>query len=297
MAGQRWVEEHRRERERDVPQIRLEQPLQQPPLLPLPVSPVVVVAPRIRIQIPDEVQWEAYHDDPSEDEGLEGEGMVLQEGRRMQRRVHPQPNGLLSPITPRSAVRSPSRLRELYSDNPSSPSAGSSPGTPTISISQCPSLTSSANSSRRSSAMPSEAAESPKPPEYEPMYDYLRSRPPIHIFASPNSNAFLSPTSRGQSPTAFTPYTDEERPFVITLSPLSPHGQAQNPGEPAPPSYEELFLQYSCPQRQGELQQMVRRMDNEGEWAEEICKFICGMVILALTIVGAGFAFNWGRGW
>ena len=223
---------------------------------------------------------------------------IREAGIRVQRRVHPQPNGLLSPITPKSSVRTPSRMQasesQPYRDDPRDMSL--SPNTPTIGISQCPSLASS-NSSRRSSAStqivsPAEA-ESSKPPEYEPMYDYLRSRPPPTNFrTSPNSNTFLSPASHPQSPVDFVAYTDEERPFIITLSPLSPHTR----GEPLPPSYEELFLQYRCPQQRGELQDMVQTMNSRGEWVEDMCKVLIGMLILAITVVGAGTAFNWGRG-
>ena len=134
-----------------------------------------------------------------------------------------------------------------------------------------------------------------KPPEYEPMYDYLRTR--RTPYTSPNSNAFLSPTSAPQSPVDYMPYRDWiDRPYIITLSPLSPMTRP-SPSEPAPPSYEELYRQYSCPQRQGELADLVRQMDSATEWAEEICKFVAGMVILSLCVVGVGLAFNWGRGW
>ena len=298
MAEQLHGNQHRRER--SIPQIRLERPLPALPLLPTPVSPI---APRIRIQIPEE--WEPYQDEPSEDEAGIEEGMIdiRDAGRRIQRRVEPQPNGLLSPVTPRSSVRSPSRRRapefQPYRDEPRDMSL--SPNTPTIGISQCPSLASS-NSSRRSSGStqavsPTDSeGEANKPPEYEPMYDYLRSRPPpIHFRTSPNSNTFLSPTSHPQSPVEYVSFTDEERPFIITLSPLSPHTR----GEPLPPSYEELFQQYRCPQQRDELQDMVQEMNTRGERAEDVGKFLIGMLILALTVVGVGTAFNWGKpgGW
>lgn len=142
---------------------------------------------------------------------------------------------------------------------------------------------------------PAVSEETNTPPAYEPMYDYLRSRP--NPFTSPNSNAFLSPTSRPHSPVDFMPYRDSvDHPFIITLSPLSPMSRPP-PGEPAPPSYEELYLQHQCPHRQGELAELVRQMDSEGEWADEICKFVFGMVMLSLCIVAVGLAFNWGKGW
>jgi len=145
--------------------------------------------------------------------------------------------------------------------------------------------------------------EQSKPPEYEPMYDYLRSsRRPVHAFTSPNSNTFLSPTSRPDSPVDFgnvdfRPYHDAvDHPFVITLSPLSPHSHPR-PGEECPPSYEELYLQHPSQRRQDELHDLVRQMDMEGNRAEDICKFVVGMIALALVVVGFGFAFNWGKGW
>lgn len=69
------------------------------------------------------------------------------------------------------------------------------------------------------------------------------------------------------------------------------------PGEPAPPSYEELYLQHPCPRAQTELAQLVRDMDAEGGTAEEVCKFMVGMLMLAICVVGVGFSFNWGKGW
>lgn len=273
------------QRDRSVPQIRLEQPLPPLPLLPPSGSPVTA---RIRIQIPDQLQYEPYHDEESDGE----EHSASEEVERSQnkRRVKkPYSDNHLSPISPSLAPLSPTR--ESYRDHlsPISPTRIS------ISISH-PQSPSSQISPRSTSPAPEDQS---NPPEYAPMYDYLRSLPrPIHAFTSPNSNTFLSPTSLPQSPTDFMPYRDSiEHPFIITLSPLSPRQPNNGEGEEGPPSYEELYLQHPCPHRQGELQELVRQMDAEGHWAEEICKFVIGMVMLSLCVVGVGLAFNWGKGW
>lgn len=217
-----------------------------------------------------------------------------------------RPENHLSPIARnRSSVSPSTETQTPYRDHLSPISPSSRSGI-SISISrpQSPSVVSSNTSqisvgvSPRTIVPPAPQDESSKPPEYEPMYDYLRSHPrPINPFTSPNSNTFLSPTSHPQSPVDYTPYSDE--PFVINLSPLSPHTQSPNPhlGEAAPPSYEELYLQHPTPRRQDELLELVRQMDSEGNRAEDICKFVIGMVILALSVVGVGLALNWGKGW
>jgi hypothetical protein len=251
-------------RQKPVPQIRLAQPLPPlPPVLPQSISPT---SPRIRIAIPEQPLHERYRDSsPEENELPEVRMEGLRDGRR--RPTPSQRVTLLSPLTP---------LRSPFRDMPS-------PTTPVIEISPAADL-----ESREEEEAPS------KPPDYEPMYDYLRSRP-INPFTSPNSNTFLSPTSRPQSPVDYMPYSDDvDHPFIITLSPLSP---LSRPGEQAPPSYEELYMQHPCPQRQEELAELVRMMDGEGGRAEEICKFVIGMVMLTLCVVGVGLAFNWGRGW
>lgn len=284
------------QRERSVPQIRLEQPL---PEVPLPISPIT---PRIRIQIPDQLPYEPYRDEESEEESS-GSGEVGQANGKILRGVREQySDNHLSPIV---SSRDPRRqLVELHTTyreqlSPSSPVSRSGISI-SISRPQSPSIVPSNASqvsvhvSPRTITPPVQQNNQTKPPEYEPMYDYLRSLPrPIHFFTSPNSNTFLSPTSRPESPVDYDPYHDE--PFIITLSPLSPSSRP-NRQEVAPPSYEELYLQHSSPRRQDELHDLVRQMDSEGSWAEEICKFIVGMIMLALCVVGVGLAFNWGKG-
>lgn len=255
-------------RTRSIPQIRLEQPLPALPLLPPSISPIT---PQISIEIPDPVPYEPYRDETGDD-GLPEEEMVgLRIGRLARRPISHLTLSPLSPSPQTPYLDSPSQ-RSLFRDSPAS--------NPSISVSPAETL---AEQSK------------PEPPEYEPMYDYLRSRPTVHAFTSPNSNTFLSPTSAPQSPVDYTPYRDSaEHPFIITLSPLSPtSGREQQP----PPSYEELYLQHPCPHRQGELAALVRQMDSEYSVSEEICKFMLGMCMLALCIVGVGLAFNWGRGW
>jgi len=219
-----------------------------------------------------------------------------------------QGDNRLSPVSPGRSPSSPGRPYRDYL-SPTSPISRSGISI-SISRPQSPSITSS-NASQISISVSSTRTTSPvsdeqsKPPDYTPMYDYLRSsRRPVHAFTSPNSNAFLSPTSRPESPVEFgnvdfRSYHDNvDHPFVITLSPLSPHSRPpQNPGDECLPSYEELYLQHPSPRRQDELYELVRQMDTAGDRAEEICKFVVGMVLLTLTVVGVGLAFNWGKGW
>lgn len=142
------------------------------------------------------------------------------------------------------------------------------------------------------------------PPDYEPMHDYLRAlatNPPQRSarYYSPNSNTFLSPTSRPQTPRLYMPYTDSPtadgsenngRRGIITLSPLS----ADTPS--APPSYEELYLQHPCPRQQSRLLELVRELeDSESNVAEEVCKFVLGLLFLVLLVLVIGLIFNWGR--
>jgi hypothetical protein len=286
-----------------IPQIRLEQPLPPLPRLPLPVSPVT---PSIRIQIPDQIPFERYHDEESDEDS------VFEGARRDGLRKPQRNDNHLSPISPSRSPLSLSRESTTPYRDQLSPTSPISRSGISISISrpQSPSIASSNGSQISISVGPSQTAspiedDQSKPPEYEPMYDYLRSsRRPIHAFTSPNSNTFLSPTSRPDSPVDFgnvdfRPYHDNaDHPFVITLSPLSPRSRPpQNPGEPGPPAYEELYLQHPTQQRQDELYDLVRQMDIEGNRAEEICKFVIGMIMLALVVVGVGLAFNWGKGW
>lgn len=138
-----------------------------------------------------------------------------------------------------------------------------------------------------------------QPPEYEPMYDYLRALA-LHQQAhsarhsSPTSNTFLSPTSFYMPYSDSTPSGDGQL-AVITLSPLTPPSPGQSTAGD-PPAYEELYLQHPCPAQQTRLLELVRQLeDNETSVAEEICKFLIGIVSIILVILIFGIVFNWGR--
>ena len=62
--------------------------------------------------------------------------------------------------------------------------------------------------------------------------------------------------------------------------------------QPPPPSYEELYIE---DQNQRELQSLVREFDVDASPAEEICKFIVAMLLIALTVACVGMAFHWGK--
>jgi hypothetical protein len=144
------------------------------------------------------------------------------------------------------------------------------------------------------------------PPDYEPMNDYLRAlalhrqdRSQRHY--SPTSNTFLSPSSRPHTPSIYMPYSDspsgpdDRRQAIITLSPLSPSANNQSTSG-NPPSYEELYLQHPCPVQQSRLLELVRELEgSESSVAEDICKFIIGLVFVIFTVMIIGMAFNWGR--
>ena len=83
-------------------------------------------------------------------------------------------------------------------------------------------------------------------------------------------------------PEAEEPYRDE--PFVVTID----HDLSQ----PPPPSYEELYVE---DQNQRQLQSLVQEFDVDGNPAEEICKFIVAMLLIALTVAMVGTAFHWGK--
>jgi hypothetical protein len=148
----------------------------------------------------------------------------------------------------------------------------------------------------------------PPPPDYEPMHDYLRALA-LHNqqrssrYYSPTSNTFLSPPSRPHTPghyTVYMPYQDSpsstrgQQRAVITLSPLSPTNDESAPLNP--PSYEELYLQHRCPVQQSRLIELVRQMEDDGtNTAEQICKFVIGLVFVIITVVIIGIIFNWGQ--
>jgi hypothetical protein len=123
------------------------------------------------------------------------------------------------------------------------------------------------------------------PPQYQPMYDYLRSKqvtsanPPAYG-ASPNSSALQIITD--PTPTLHEPYRDE--PFIVSID-----------SSPPPPSYQEIFRQHEI-----EMDSMSRVVAMESdvdpaEQTEDIYKWIVAMLLIILTIACVGTAFNWGR--
>ena len=144
----------------------------------------------------------------------------------------------------------------------------------------------------------------PAPPDYKPIHDYLRTlvltrQERSSRYYSPTSNTFLSPSSRPLSPSIYMPYSDspsDQRRAIITLSPLSPTGNNNRQTPTDPPSYEELYLQHPCPIQQSRLLELVRQLEeSESNLAEDVCKFVVGLVFVVITVLIVGMVFNWGR--
>ncbi|KAH8669546.1 hypothetical protein BGZ60DRAFT_407749 [Tricladium varicosporioides] len=123
-----------------------------------------------------------------------------------------------------------------------------------------------------------------QPPEYQPMYEYLRSKQvtspnPPEYGASPSSmNIVTTVTVPVEAP--FQPYRDE--PFVVTID-----------SSPPPPSYNDLYRENGI-----EMDILERTMAIDGdpaEQTEEIYKWVVGMLLVTLTVASVGTAFNWGR--
>lgn len=117
------------------------------------------------------------------------------------------------------------------------------------------------------------------PPGYEPMYDYLRSQQQSNLRNElPNCQHNNAQTS------IQVPYRDE--PFIITITDTD--GETVAP----PPSYHDIFNPNEI-----ELRNLLGcELDGTpAEETEEICKWLVAMLLIALTIVGVGTAFNWGR--
>ncbi|CAG8975266.1 hypothetical protein HYALB_00007967 [Hymenoscyphus albidus] len=121
------------------------------------------------------------------------------------------------------------------------------------------------------------------PPEYQPMYDYLRSKqvtsahPPA--YGTSPSSSFL-PMVTEAPPSLEEPYRDES--FVITID-----------SSPPPPSYHEIYRQHEI-----DMDNMQRALDSESdpaEQTEDIYKWIVAMLLIVLTVSCVGTAFNWGR--
>ncbi|KAM3084094.1 hypothetical protein ACMFMG_001799 [Clarireedia jacksonii] len=118
-----------------------------------------------------------------------------------------------------------------------------------------------------------------QPPQYEPMHDYLAAR--VRRLAQMRPPGYESSTDQS-SPEDIPlvpqePYRDE--PFVITIDADQP-----------PPSYETLYIQ-----TQTELERLEQELNWDANHAEDICKWLVSMLLITLTIIAAGFAFNWGK--
>jgi len=126
-------------------------------------------------------------------------------------------------------------------------------------------------------ALPSE------PPEYQPMYDYLRAHqlrhPPL-----PEPYSVSDSLQVPIAPPPFEPYRDEpDEPFVVEI----------DTSQPPPPSYNDLYREHEI-----EMQILERTLDAEGdpvESTEDICKWVVAMLLITLTVASVGTAFNWGR--
>lgn len=136
-----------------------------------------------------------------------------------------------------------------------------------------------------------------KPPDYEPMYDYLRSHHRLDIVLP---TSYLTTTTLSSSHPSITlpnePYQDE--PFIITVDPdASPYADAEDGprSQPPPPSYdasEQERQQYRA--MGGGMMLTAASVDVEGNHAEDVCKFLAAMVLIALTVGVVGTAFSWG---
>lgn len=123
----------------------------------------------------------------------------------------------------------------------------------------------------------------PEPPEYQPMYDYLRSKQALDPHASTSSTGFGD--LRIMTDTPVEPYRDDpEEPFVVDI----------DGSEPPPPSYTDFCREHAI-----ELQSLEQTLDEEEvdpvERTEDICKWIVAMLLITLTVASVGTAFNWGR--
>jgi len=114
------------------------------------------------------------------------------------------------------------------------------------------------------------------PPGYVSMFEYLRDRAK-HFPNLPVPTFGYTPTVVNVTPDLpdHEPYRDD--PCVVEIDPPPPAYEAI----PAPPQAE---LQYESWD------------DDSVTWtAEEFLKWLICMLLLALSVVGVGTAFNWGR--
>lgn len=117
------------------------------------------------------------------------------------------------------------------------------------------------------------------PPGYEPMHDYLVSRVRRLAQMRPPEYALSSQDHTHDIPLQHQePYRDD--PFIITI----------DPNQPPPPSYEALYIQ-----TQRELEILNEEIDPDISHAEDVCKWLVSMILITLTIIAVGFAFNWGH--
>ncbi|KAJ8058921.1 hypothetical protein OCU04_011906 [Sclerotinia nivalis] len=117
-----------------------------------------------------------------------------------------------------------------------------------------------------------------EPPEYEPMHDYLASRVRrLSQMWPPEYESSLQDHTNDIPLQYQEPYRDD--PFIITI----------DSNQPPPPSYEALYIQ-----RQAELE-MLNDEDLDIGHAEDVCKWLVSMILITLTIIAVGFAFNWGH--
>lgn len=119
-----------------------------------------------------------------------------------------------------------------------------------------------------------------QPPEYEPMYDYLRSKTPeapeIYGISPPHGQCPIA------GPVPQEPYRDE--PFEEPVDDSQP-----------PPPYRDLYRERD---RDIELANLERELglthSNPREQAEDIFKWLVAMLIIFLTLGAVGTAFNVG---
>ncbi|RDL31071.1 uncharacterized protein BP5553_09860 [Venustampulla echinocandica] len=132
-----------------------------------------------------------------------------------------------------------------------------------------------------SKAMTTPRAPDSQPPEYEPMYDYLRSKTPEAPQAYGTSPPHGLCLVVGPAPQE--PYRDE---------PLQePDDDSQHP----PPSYQDLYRERERDIELGNLERELGLADSDPqEQVEDIFKWLVAMLIIILTLAAVATAFNVG---
>ncbi|KAI9051777.1 hypothetical protein LZ554_004044 [Drepanopeziza brunnea f. sp. 'monogermtubi'] len=139
------------------------------------------------------------------------------------------------------------------------------------------------------------------PPKYEPMFDYLRSRPQPPFPPSPSfprQSPHQQPHRQCPGPISASavsiPYRDNpDGPFVVDITTDTDADADGDAGQPPPPSYEDLYWQYEADARR-----LMRQFDMDtspAEQTEELVKWVVAMLLICLTVAAVGTAFNWGR--